>query len=243
MELQCDGTRDNSYAARTSTSRIPLTCMILPSRAEYMRAKRPCQGAAITRSTSITHRIDTEFEHFRQLGEMLREGVGVPAVATLDHHSILEELAAGAQVVGKVRDREAVLTDHATQIVFRHHRTTLEHQRVVRIKLGRKAQLDEPKCRKDRNRGGGAERRGEIEADPEQNADGRRDPVSPSLKITPAPRKPIPVMMPCAMRVGSVRMASSGTTVIHWFWSTVTSISSDEATHTSACVRNPAGRP
>src|SRR2546429_5825466 len=66
MELQCDGTRDNSYAARTSMSRIPLTCMVLASRAEYMRAKRPCQGAAITRSTSITHRIDTEFEHFRQ---------------------------------------------------------------------------------------------------------------------------------------------------------------------------------
>ena len=25
----------------------------------------------------------------------------------------------------------------------------------------------------------------------------------PSLTITPAPRKPMPVMMPCAMRVGS----------------------------------------
>ena len=36
--------------------------------------------------------------------------------------------------------------------------------------------------------------------------------VKPSLKMTPAPRKPIPVMMPCAIRVGSVRMASSGTT-------------------------------
>src|SRR5437879_3496694 len=65
MELQCDGTRDNSYAARTSKSRIPLTCMVLPSRAEYMRAKRPCQGAAITRSTSTANRIDTEFKHFR----------------------------------------------------------------------------------------------------------------------------------------------------------------------------------
>ena len=41
--------------------------------------------------------------------------------------------------------------------------------------------------------------------------------VSPSLKITPAPRKPMPVMMPCAMRVGSVRMASIATCVIHWF--------------------------
>src|SRR5438552_13160866 len=65
MELQCDGTRDNSYAARTSKSRISLTCMVLSSRAEYMRAKRPCQGAAITRSTSIDNRIDTEFKHFR----------------------------------------------------------------------------------------------------------------------------------------------------------------------------------
>ena len=39
--------------------------------------------------------------------------------------------------------------------------------------------------------------------------------VRPSLKITPAPRKPMPVMMPCAMRVGSVRMASMVTCVIH----------------------------
>jgi hypothetical protein len=27
----------------------------------------------------------------------------------------------------------------------------------------------------------------------------------------------MPVMMPCAMRVGSVRMASCSTNVIHWF--------------------------
>jgi hypothetical protein len=33
---------------------------------------------------------------------------------------------------------------------------------------------------------------------------------SPSLKITPAPRKPMPVMMPCAMRVGSVLKTSEG---------------------------------
>ena len=27
---------------------------------------------------------------------------------------------------------------------------------------------------------------------------------SPSFMITPAPRKPMPVMIPCAMRVGSI---------------------------------------
>jgi hypothetical protein len=37
------------------------------------------------------------------------------------------------------------------------------------------------------------------------------------LNITPAPRKPMPVMMPWAMRVGSVRIASSATWVIHSF--------------------------
>ena len=42
--------------------------------------------------------------------------------------------------------------------------------------------------------------------------------VRPSLKITPAPRKPMPVMMPWAMRVGSVRMASIVTCVIHAPW-------------------------
>ena len=37
----------------------------------------------------------------------------------------------------------------------------------------------------------------------------------PSRKMTPAPRKPMPVMMPCAIRVGSVRMVSSGISRIH----------------------------
>ena len=67
--------------------------------------------------------------------------------------------------------------------------------------------------------------------------------LSPSLKITPAPRKPMPVMMPWAIRVGSVLIASRGTTTIHWVWYTVTSISRHEARQTKAWVRNPAGRP
>ena len=46
--------------------------------------------------------------------------------------------------------------------------------------------------------------------------------VRPSLKMTPAPRKPMPVMMPWAIRVGSMRTASL--TVNHWPWSRVTSI-------------------
>ena len=32
--------------------------------------------------------------------------------------------------------------------------------------------------------------------------------VRPSLKMTPAPRKPMPVMIPWAMRVGSTRTTS-----------------------------------
>lgn len=39
--------------------------------------------------------------------------------------------------------------------------------------------------------------------------------VMPSLKMTPAPRKPMPVMMPCAMRVGSMRMLSGAWDSIH----------------------------
>src|SRR5438270_10532531 len=45
-----------------STTLIPYTTLFR----SYMRAKRPCQGAAITRSTSTANRIDTEFKHFRQ---------------------------------------------------------------------------------------------------------------------------------------------------------------------------------
>jgi hypothetical protein len=53
----------------------------------------------------------------------------------------------------------------------------------------------------------------------------------------------MPVMMPWAMRVGSVRNTSAGVTAVHQFGKTVSSISRDEARHTSAWVRNPAGRP
>jgi hypothetical protein len=53
----------------------------------------------------------------------------------------------------------------------------------------------------------------------------------------------MPVMMPWAMRVGSVRIASGASWVIHSLWWTVTSMRSAEATQTRACVRKPAGRP
>ena len=32
--------------------------------------------------------------------------------------------------------------------------------------------------------------------------------LKPSLKITPAPKKPMPVIIPCAVRVGSIRIMS-----------------------------------
>ena len=47
---------------------------------------------------------------------------------------------------------------------------------MVRVKLGRKAQLDEAKCRQDRERGGRAEGGGKIKPDSEEDADGRRYP-------------------------------------------------------------------
>jgi hypothetical protein len=40
----------------------------------------------------------------------------------------------------------------------------------------------------------------------------------PSLNMTPAPRKPMPVMIPCAMRVGSVRNASRSAGGSHADW-------------------------
>jgi hypothetical protein len=39
---------------------------------------------------SVAHRIDTEVDNFAQFGEMPSQRIRVPAVATLDHHSILE---------------------------------------------------------------------------------------------------------------------------------------------------------
>ena len=64
----------------------------------------------------------------------------------------------------------------------------------------------------------------------------------PSFMMTPAPRKPMPVMMPCAMRVGSTvrtRAAGIGDTQCDSY--TVTSISRLDARHTRAWVRKPAG--
>ncbi len=66
---------------------------------------------------------------------------------------------------------------------------------------------------------------------------------SPSLIMVPAPRKPIPVMIPCAIRVGSREMrpwAMLGNQRVSY---TVTSISKLVERQTSECVRNPAGRP
>lgn|SRR2546426_6226018 len=131
-------------------------------------------------------------------------------------------------MVGKVRDRETVLTDHAAQLVFLHHRVSLECQRMVRVELRGETVLDEPENGENRQRRAGAHGGGEVNPIPSKMpiaAVTQMDAavvnprtVSPSLKMTPAPRKPIPVMIPCAIRVGSVRMASRGTTVIHWFW-------------------------
>ena len=66
---------------------------------------------------------------------------------------------------------------------------------------------------------------------------------TPSFMITPAPRKPMPVMMPCAIRVGSVRTVGSPDSGYQLFWYIVTSISSADDMQTSTCVRKPAGRP
>ncbi len=65
----------------------------------------------------------------------------------------------------------------------------------------------------------------------------------PSLKITPAPRKPMPVMMPWAMRVGSTRATSALDAMNQRSWYRVTSISRLDARQTSVWVRKPAGRP
>ena len=52
----------------------------------------------------------------------------------------------------------------------------------------------------------------------------------------------MPVMMPCAMRVGSMRTRSDPP-LNHMSWYTVMSMSRLDAMHTSVCVRNPAGLP
>ena len=57
--------------------------------------------------------------------------------------------------------------------------------------------------------------------------------VRPSRTITPAPRKPIPVMIPCAMRVGSIATRSISAAVNQRPGWMVASICRLEATLTS----------
>jgi hypothetical protein len=67
---------------------------------------------------------------------------------------------------------------------------------------------------------------------------------SPSFMITPAPRKPMPVMMPWAMRVGSsATRVEPYSALNHSDSNTGTSISAVDARQTRAWVRKPAGRP
>src|SRR3989442_15929812 len=62
------------------------------------RRLRPRSSA----STSVAHRVDTEFEHLRQLGEMLRERCRVAAVAALGYQFIFEKIGPPPPGVTKV---------------------------------------------------------------------------------------------------------------------------------------------
>jgi len=53
----------------------------------------------------------------------------------------------------------------------------------------------------------------------------------------------MPVMIPCAMRVGSMLTWSRDKAENQVSWYTVRTINIQEDRHTSAWVRNPAGRP
>src|SRR3989442_5665042 len=107
-------------------------------------------------------------------------------------------------MVGKVRDRETVLTDHAAQLVFLHHRVSLECQRMVRVELRGETVLDEPENGENRQRRAGAHGGGEVNPIPSKMpiaAVTQMDPaglkprtLNPSLKEAPAPRQPLTVI-------------------------------------------------
>ena len=66
----------------------------------------------------------------------------------------------------------------------------------------------------------------------------------PLRKITPAQRKPIPVRMPCDIRVGSMTMVWPGrATKAQLFWCMAASMRTHEASATRMWVRKPAGWP
>ncbi|MCY1551417.1 hypothetical protein D9M68_877450 [compost metagenome] len=65
-----------------------------------------------------------------------------------------------------------------------------------------------------------------------------------SRKITPAHRKPMPVRMPCAIRVGSITSRCSGrATKPQLAWCMAASIRTQDVMHTRMWVRKPAGWP
>ena len=159
---------------------------------------------------------------------MLGKQLSVGTVAAADHHPIFEDLAFTDQARGKVSNGEAVCCDEFTKLFLWHDSFAFEPKMMVSIELAWQPILDDAEEAQDRQRGNRAENCGHPEADTYKNTDGGGHPYGgsrrqstngePSLKITPAPRNPMPVMIPCAIRVGSVRMASSATCVIHSFW-------------------------
>src|SRR5262249_10508037 len=117
-----------------------------------------------------------------------------------------------------VGDRETVVARWLAQLSFWHHLIAREAKHMVHVEPTWQSRLDQTKYCQDRKHRSRAHNGGEQKPMPTKipiaavvhidAAVVRPRTVSPSFKITPAPRKPMPVIIPCAIRVGSVRMAS-----------------------------------
>src|SRR6185437_9670702 len=157
----------------------------------------------------IAGRRDPKLEHLGQPPQMLRERLGVVAVAALDRHAIFKQLPAFRQPRRQVCNRESVVADKLVHVLLAHHSIARKAEHAMRVATA-------PMIAAYQNP---MPTRMPIAAVIQMDAAVVRPrTVKPSLKITPAPRNPMPVMMPCAIRVGSARMVSSGTSVIQCNW-------------------------
>ncbi len=114
---------------------------------------------------------------------------------------------------------EALLLDEAAHLLLPQDLIVVEAQHELAERMARDPSFDAPEDGERAECGEVASVAGKKKPTPYRmpmaeviqiDAAVVRPTVEVSLKVTPAPRKPMPVMMPCAMRVGSVRTVSIG---------------------------------
>ncbi len=181
-----------------------------------LTALTPGAGALVARGR------DPELNYIWQTPQVGGKSLRICSVSASYGHAVLEHLTSFRQTGGQICDGESVVRYQSAQRSFAHYLIACKAKHVMGNLLST-----------SRNKASTISVAVAPTTAANQNPIPTKMPIAavthidaavvspltvrPSLKITPAPRNPMPVIMPCAMRVGSVRIASSVISVIHLF--------------------------